>query len=46
MVAFIPPANGFGNSNFKEPLADIPVPKSCTRRALLNAGYIVISPTF
>ena len=46
MVAFSPPANGFGNSNFREPFADVPVPKSCTCTALVSSGYIVILFTF
>ena len=46
MVAFKPLANDFGNSNVREPFTDVPVPKSCTRGALVNAGYIVILPIF
>ena len=46
MVAFNPPANNFGNSNFRELLPDVPVPKLCTCRALVSSGYIGVLFTF
>ena len=46
MVAFNPPANAFGNSNFNELVPHVPVPRSYTRRALVSSGYIVTLFTF
>ena len=46
MVAFSPPANGFGNSNFSEPVPDVSVTRSCIRGALVSSGYILTSCTF
>ena len=46
MVVFNPPANSFANSNFREPLPDVPVLKSCTRGVLVSSSYIDISFTF
>ena len=37
---------GFGNMNFNDALADVPVPSPQPRRALVSSGYIAMLFTF